>query len=192
MKKNLALFSVIAGLVIMTSSCNNSASSLGPKEVLVAFFDKLSKKDVDGAAKLATKESQSTMSMMKMGMEQAEKMETTTKEKKDIAEEMKNIEFGDAKIEGDAAAVPVKNKKEGEEFEFEFPLKKEDGGWKVDFSLATMMKMAKERNGRMKDVNEEDMKKGLQMMDSAMKNMDPQKLEDMKKRLEELKKAKEQ
>ena len=53
------------------------------------------------------------------------------------------MEFGDAKIEGDKATVPVKEKKSGETTNY--TLKKEDGVWKVAFDKATMTKMGTDK-----------------------------------------------
>jgi hypothetical protein len=90
---------------------------------------------------------------------------------KDNAEDFKNMVVGDAKIDGSNATVSVTNKKKNETVEF--PLKKEDGSWKVDFSMGTLMKMgmdkAKEDGteinpediDKMKDFNMDSLKKGL-------------------------------
>jgi Domain of unknown function (DUF4878) len=199
MKKIFSFLLLAIGMGVISTGCGGgSMSSASPKEVLVAFFDRLAKKDLDGAAKLATKDSKSTMDMMKKGMEMAEKMKDQTKDMKqeDPTEEFKNMEIGEAKINGDLATVAVKNKKK--ESEVEFPLKKEDGGWKVDFSMATLMKMGmderKKRGGDgddmthgMEGVDSVSLQKGLEVMDSALKKVDPKKLEETMKALEKLK-----
>jgi hypothetical protein len=196
MKKIFSSILIITMIGIIATGCGGgSMSSAGPKEVLVAFFEKLSKKDLDGAAKLATKDSKSTMDMMKKAFDMSEKMKDQMKDKEDPAEEFKNMEIGEAKINGDAATVAVKNKKK--ESEIEFPLKKEDGAWKVDFSMATLMKMGMdEKNKRansgeemnpMQGVDSASIQNGLKMMDSALKTVDPKKLEETMKALEKLK-----
>jgi Domain of unknown function (DUF4878) len=194
MKKLMNVFVIAAAFTMITVSCKNGgAVSNDPKAVLVAFFEKMSKKDIDGAAKLATKDSKTTMDMMKKGMEMAEKMkDQMPKDEKDPAEEFKNVEIGEAKIDGDAATVAFKNKKQ--DVSFDFPLKKEDGGWKVDFSMATLMKMGmdaknKGMNAAGNDVpmTEENIEKTKAMADSLMKNMDPKKMEEAMKAIEKLK-----
>lgn len=188
MKKVTQLFLAVAALAtIVIAGCKGGSSD--PKAVLTAFFEKLAKKDIDGAAKYATKASKSTLDMMKKGLEMAEKMGQDAKEK-DPTEEFKNLEFGDAKISGDSATVTVTKK--GEE-PFDFPLVKEDGSWKVDFSMATLMKMGKEK-GEMESMEElegvssDSVNKEVQKMaDSIIQNIDPKQLEDLKKSVEQLK-----
>jgi Domain of unknown function (DUF4878) len=196
MKKLMNVFVIAAAFTMITVSCKNGgAVSSDPKAVLVAFFERMSKKDIDGAAKLATKESKTTMDMMKKGMEMAEKMkDQMPKDEKDPAEEFKNVEIGEAKINGDAATVAFKNKKQN--VSFDFPLKKEDGGWKVDFSMGTLMKMgmdAKNKGmgggGNDAPMTEENLEKTKAMADSLMKNIDPKKMEEAMKAIEKMKEA---
>jgi hypothetical protein len=198
MKKVLSSLVLIITAAVIIAGCKGSASNAGPKEVLAAFFEKLSKKDLDGAAKLATKDSKSALDMMKKGFEMAEKMKGTSgASEQDPSEEFKDIEIGEAKINGDMATVPMRNKKKNEEIEF--PVKKEDGEWKVDFSMATLMKMGMEQQNKRSMSNESgddslekvdtaDIRKGLQMADSALKSIDPQKLKELQETMEKLKK----
>jgi hypothetical protein len=193
MKKMRTLLPLVASLLILSTSCNNGgASSSDPKAVLIEFFKRMEKKDIDGAAKLTTKDSKSTMEMMKKGMEAAEKMkDDMPKGDDDPSSDFKDVEFGDAKITGETAVVPINNKKENKQVEI--PLKKEDGEWKVDFSMATLMKMgmdAKDDMGMDEDgnnVNPEDLQKSMEAADSMMKNMDPEKMKEAMKALEKLK-----
>lgn len=151
---------VAVALSIFAIGCNKNDGD--PKAVLTSFFDALSKKDIDGAKKYATKESASMLDMMKMGMQNA------GADKKDDEYNKENMEFGEAKVDGDKATVPVKDKKSGESTNF--TLKKEDGAWKVAFDKATMMEMA---NEKMKEGGM-DMNKGmedLKNMSDSMGNM---------------------
>lgn len=165
-------------------------NSAGPKEVLVSFFERLSKKDLTGAGELATKESQTTISMMKTAFEMAEKYKDLAdkKETDDMAEDFKHVEFGDAVITGDAAVVPVKDTKNNKSFDV--PLKKEEGGWKVDFSPATVQKIARDNaepgDDSMENMDPEAMKRSMEMADSLMKNMDPEKMKEMQESLQKL------
>src|SRR6185436_19952398 len=130
MKKILLAIVMISSVFYF--SCN-SAGSGDPKAVLGQFFDALAKKDIEGARKLATKDSKSMIDMMEMGMKMGgDKKET---EKFDKA----NMEIGEAKIDGDKAVVPVKEKTSGETLNY--TLKKEDGSWKVAFDKASVMSM---------------------------------------------------
>ncbi|RYY46769.1 MAG: DUF4878 domain-containing protein [Chitinophagaceae bacterium] len=160
MKK--VLLAAFAGTMIMLASCNTTSGD--PKAVLSQFFTLLSKKDLAGARKLATTDSKSMLDMMEMAMK------TSTKEldKYDVTK----MEYGEAKIDGDRATVPVKEKESGETVNY--VLKKEDGAWKVAFDKATIMGMATDK------MNE----KGVNMSDSIsnaideLKKMDTDSLND--------------
>ncbi|MEI9945957.1 MAG: DUF4878 domain-containing protein [Chitinophagaceae bacterium] len=198
MKKIMRLFPLLAAVSLFTISCGGgSMSNAGPKEVLTEFFKKIAAKDIDGAAKLATKESKSTMDMMKKAMDMSEKMkDQATEADKDMAEEFKDVEIGDAKIDGDMATVPFKNKKKNQEMEF--PLKKEDGAWKVDFSMATLMKMGMDAkkdgmmdhemdgNDTMENMDAEKVKDGLKMADSLLQKIDPEKLKELQESMKKI------
>lgn len=115
--------------------CKSNGSD--PKGVLMSFFDALGKKDIEGAKKYATKESEAMLGMIQMGMSMAP--DSTKDQKYDKS----NMEFGDAKIDGDKATVPVKDKKSGETTNYS--LKKESGAWKVAFDKETMTKMGTDK-----------------------------------------------
>ena len=133
--KKLFLASAIVAMAIMTG-CHSGGGD--PKQVLMSFFTALSKKDISGAKKYATKESESMFSMLEMGMKMGgDKMGDMEKYDKS------KMEFGEAKIEGDKATVPVKDISSGESTNF--ILKKESGDWKVAFDKATMMQMGTDK-----------------------------------------------
>lgn len=203
------LFLAVTAVSFLTGCKGKDSVANDPKTVLIAFFEKMSKKDIEGAAKLATKESQGTMEMMKKAMTMADGMKDKMggKEEKDPGEDFKNMKVGDAKIDGDNATVAVINPSKGDKA-VDFPLKKEGGDWKVDFSMATLMKMGMDQAGKggMDDMNMSDttgvsdklenlmnsdsLKKGLDMADSILKNMDPEKMKEAMKTLEKLKELK--
>ncbi len=180
-----------------------------PRSVMVAFFERMSKKDLDGAARLSTKDSKSTIDMMKKAMDAAEKMgmdKDSTVKNDDPSEEFKKMVIGEAKINGDNATVTVTNTVKNNE-KNEFPLKKEGGEWKVDFSMATLMKMGMDKakntstddnkmneadtteiTDKMKDlINSDTLKKGLNDLDSVLKELDPEKMKEALKELDKLK-----
>ncbi|MEP6711964.1 MAG: hypothetical protein ABJA37_06100 [Ferruginibacter sp.] len=132
--------------------CTDTGSG-DPKIVLSQFVDALAKKDIATARKLATAESKSMLDLMEMGMKGGE---TKDLEKYD----KNNMEFGEAKINGDKATVPVKEKTSGETINYS--LKKEGGQWKVAFDKASLM-------GTITDKMQE---KGINPMDSLKKGMD--------------------
>ncbi len=142
--KKLLTSTLIAGtLALLLAACKGKDKAAGgdPKTVLTAFFEKMAQKDIDGAAKLCTKDSKSTLDLMKKAFDAAKGMEKAGAEIKedDGTEDFKDMVFGETKIDGDKATVSVTNKKKNETFDF--PLKKEGGDWKVDFSMSTLMKM---------------------------------------------------
>ena len=195
MKKLINVFFIATAITLVIIGCKGKNSVANdPRTVLSSFFERISKKDIEGASKLATRDSKSTMDMMKMGMDMAEKMkDKMSKEQKDPAEEFKNVEIGEAKINGNDATVAFKNKKN--DTSFDFPLKKEDGSWKVDFSMSSLMKMGMEQAGKTggtENMTSDSLTKALkQMQDSIMKVInDPEKMEKMKEALKELDKLK--
>ena len=169
----------------------------------------MSKKDLDGAAKLATKDSKTTIDLMKKAMDAAEKMgmdKDSMIKNDDPTEEFKKMVIGEAKINGDNATVAVTNTVKDNKMN-EFPLKKEGGEWKVDFSMATLMKMGMDKTentgtdenkkndtdttgttDEMKDlINSDSLKKGLNDLDSVLKELDHEKLKEALKELDKIK-----
>lgn len=209
MKRIVTTLLIAASGIMLLAGCKGKDKVANdPKTVLVTFFERMSKKDIDGAAKLVTKESKGTMDMMKKAMDMGEKMKdkTDTLAEKDPAEDFKNMQFGEAKIDGDKATVSVSNPAKENKI-IDFPLKKEDGDWKVDFSMGTLMKMGKDQGGnkgfqvneypddtlnnKMDDfMNSDSLKRAMEMLDSALKNMDPEKMKEMKDAMKELEKLK--
>ena len=115
-------------LIVLLICCSGHRD---PKMVLTQFFEALSKKDMYKARSLATAESKFTLDMldlaMKTGSREIEIFDPAGKE------------FGDARINGEAATVPVKDKSGGATMIF--LLKKEDGSWKVSFDNNVIMNM---------------------------------------------------
>lgn len=186
--KYLALLSTITILSFFACKSGPGTNVANePKVVLKAFFERLANKDFKGAEELATSESKSVMSIFKLGLEMAEKMDKSNPEYKDPTDEMKNVEIGEPIIKGEEALVPFVNKKTGSKSEF--PLKKENGLWKVNLSLSALQTMAKKENGEVLDkMDTTQFKEGIKKMDSIMKNVDVEKLKSLQKQLENLSK----
>lgn len=174
--KKLFFASAIVALAAFSTGCNSAANG-DPKTVLIAFFDALGKKDIAGAKKLATKESESMFTMLEMGMKMGG-------DKADNKFDKTNMEFGETKIEGDKATVAVKDKKSNETTNF--ILKKEGGAWKVAFDKASFMQMGadkikneggmdnlddkmKEGLDKLKDINADSLKNS---MEEGLKSLD--------------------
>lgn len=179
MKKMLLTVTVTASLLF--AGCN--AGGGDPKTVLVAFFTALSKKDIAGAKKLATKDSEAMFSMIEMGM-------NMSKDNKDMEKfDNTKMEFGETKIEGDKATVAVKEKTSGETVNY--ILKKEGGGWKVAFDKASLMQMGADKmkeKGMDTNAAMDTLSEGL----DKMKNMNMDSLNGkMKEGLDKLKEIQE-
>ena len=216
MKNILTTFIIATALITITTGCKGKDSVVNdPKAVVVAFFEKMSRKDLDGASKLATKESKATIDMMKKGMDMAENMKdgmNGTVKEKDETEKFKNMQFGEAKIDGNNATVSIVNPASDKgEKAFDFPLKKEGGDWKVDFNLGTLMKMGMSQTNktgfgdmdktdtdtagvsdRIKGyLNTDSLKQAMEQLDSMMKTLDPEKVKQLKEAMKIIEKTKE-
>ncbi len=173
------LLAIVMLSAVSFYSCNSGGGD--PKAVLGQFFTALSKNDIEGARKLATKDSKSMIDMMEMGMKMGKDKSESDKFKPD------NMEIGEAKIDGDKAIISVKEKTSGETLNYN--LKKEDGGWKVAFDKASVMSMGMEKMNekginpsdsidaamdKLKDINmdslKDKMKEGMQALDT-LKNV---------------------
>jgi hypothetical protein len=131
--KKLLFIAFIAATTLFVS-CKSGGGD--PKAVLGQFFDALSKKDMVAARKLSTTDSKQMLDLMEMGMKSDSKEESA---KYDAGK----MEFGEAKIDGDKATLPVKDKASGETMNY--TLKKEGGAWKVAFDKNSIMSMGMEK-----------------------------------------------
>lgn len=182
-------------LGIITIGCNTGTSTGNdPNEVLKTFFDHLSKKDIDGAAKYATSDSKATLQMMKKGLDMAEKLKDSLPDN-DVLKEFEKVVIEPARISGDSAFVVVRYE-DKQKPNAEFKLRKEDNGWKVDFTMTALMgmglKAGKEKGSEVLDsinkkMNSEEMKKGMKLADSVLKNIGTKSIEELQKQLEKLK-----
>ncbi len=167
--KKLILAAIVVCLAVFVSCKQGSAGN--PNEVLSAFFDAMAKQDTVKIKALSTKESEQMLGMMKMGMSMADS-------KKDLQKYDKTkMEFGTAVINGDNAKVPVKDKASGETVNF--PMKKEDGKWKVAFDKSSVMEMGMEK---MKDSK-------MNLNDTLKNAMDEMKNINMDSLMQEVKKG---
>ena len=130
------IFLAVAIIVIFAAGCKTEGSS-DPKGVLTSFITALSEKDIEGAKKHATKESEAMLGMIQMTMSMV------PDSSKDKMYDKNNMEYGEPVITGDKAVVPVKDKKSGQTTNY--TLKKENGAWKVAFDKATMTDMGKDK-----------------------------------------------
>ncbi len=178
-------------LVIM-AACSNVTGN-DPNVVLQEFFEHLAKKDIDGASKYVTSDSKPTMQMMKKGLDMAEKTKDSALQN-DPMKEFEDVVIEPARVMGDSALITVRSKT-NKRPNAEFKLIKQSNGWKVDFTMGTLMRMGAKAAGETSSpdltdigsIDSSDMKKGMEMADSILKNMDPQMLEDIQKKLKNMK-----
>jgi hypothetical protein len=150
MKKIILSAAIVCTAVLF--GCNNVGSG-DPKAVLVEFMDALAKKDMTTARKLATAESKTMLDLIETNVNNINNKDMEKYDKS-------KMEIGEAKIDGDKATVPVKEK--GSDETTNFTLKKENGAWKVAFDKASMMQMGMDK------MNEHG---GPQNMDSLKEKM---------------------
>ena len=176
--KKLSVVLAILTVSFFIVSCSGGSGG-DPKATLVAFFEALGKKDMEGARKLATADSKSMIDMIEMGM----KMSKDNKDSKEMEKfDKTKMEFGDAKIDGDKATIPVKEKTSGEMTNF--TLKKEAGGWKVAFDKASMMQMGMDKmkekdpgamdslNSHLNEIKKLNVDSLKDLMNNGMKSLD--------------------
>jgi Domain of unknown function (DUF4878) len=181
MKKFILATAILASFAYF--GCKSGGDG-DPKSVLIQFFTALSKNDMEGARKLATKDSKSMIDMLEMGM----KMDKQ-KDKEANKFEISRMEFSEPKIDGDKAVVPVKETTSGETLNY--TLKKEDGAWKVAFDKSSMMEMGMDKMNekginpadsigaameKLKELNidslKEGMNQGIESMDSVKQQLE--------------------
>ncbi len=132
--KTYATFCVM--ILIILAGCN--AGSDDPDAVLRKFFTAVTEKNVEAAKTYVTEDSEMMINMMQLGMQKG-----GSKTDSIFSYAKENLEIGTAKIDGDKALVPVKDKRSGETTEFS--LKKESGSWKVAFDMSTLMQMVSKK-----------------------------------------------
>ena len=165
--KNLSLVFCFACAMVLMGSCSSSPAG-NPRDTLSAFFDAMSKKDMETVRKLTTSESKGMIDMMQMGMNMASDNSALANYDK------ANMEIGEAVINGDEATVITKEKTTGESVTFS--LKKQEGAWKVAFDMGSMMQMATDKM-KEKGVSTDSLK----MMMNEMKNLNMDSLQKILK-----------
>ncbi len=191
MRNIVKLISCSFIVAILLVSCS-SVTSNDPNAVLQEFFEHLAKKDIDGATKYVTSDSKPTMQMMKKGLDMAEKMKDSLPQS-DPMKDFQDVVIEPARIMGDSAFIVVKSKTQ-QRPDAEFKLLKQSSGWKVDFTMGTLMRMGMKSVQNQGDeisdsinMNSEEIQKGMKMADSVLKNMDPKMLDEIQKKLDNLK-----
>ena len=159
-----------AALVSITFLLSCKSGGGDPKAVLTEFFDALAKKDLAKARTLATADSKQMFDLMEIGMKSGEA--------KDMGDYDKSkMEFGEVKIDGEKATVAVKDKNSGEVTNF--PLKKENGTWKVAFDKSSMMEMG------MQKMKEKGLDNAVDSLKEGMDKLKNMNIDSLKGQMEE-------
>ena len=181
--KKITYFLLSLAATVIFFSCS-SVNNKDPKSVVQAFYESLAKQDIESATKYASAESKQTLDMMKKAFEAAKQMPGVKDSLEKNAAEFKNVVFGETKIEGDKATVEVSSTKFPEQGKIKMPLVKQNGEWKVDFSMATLMNMGKDAM-KAEGANTDSIKHDV---DAAIENINMDSLSNkLKKSLDSLK-----
>lgn len=121
--------------MLFLAGCNSTVED--PAAVLSEFFSAMSQKNIEGAKKLVTEDSEGMINMMQMSLKNLDAPDTG-----DQFNPAK-LTVGKATVNGDEAEVPVTEKASGETVNFF--LKKEKGQWRVAFDMATIARMARQK-----------------------------------------------
>lgn len=131
MKKIILI--VIVAIIFVGCKSNDKIES--PNKVFASFTEALSKKDLAKARELCTDESKTVLDFLE---KKTGNMKISSMDKFDTSK----VTFGEAIINGDEAKMPIKDKESG--VTVEFPLKKEDGVWKIAFDMKSLFDMSME------------------------------------------------
>lgn len=184
---NKIFYTVLASILTVAffTACK-SKTETDPKATAEAFYEALSKKDFDVAAKYATQESQSALDMMKSAVKMAEQF--GKKDDIDFAKELKGktISYSEPEMDGpNQARVTILA--DGKE-QMPLILKKENEVWKVAFDKATIMSSERDQMNEnpARDSNLTDtIIDKLENVHDSVRN----ELEESEKKLDSLKKA---
>ena len=174
------LFAAIVMMSIAFVSCK-SADSMKPEEVLSSFFDALGKKDIEKAKELSTPDSKMILDMLSSAL----KMDTSAMG--GAMYDKNTMKFGEPKIDGDAASIPVTETKSGAVVNYK--LKKINGAWKVAFDKNSLMQTGMEAAGENKDLLNKDGDVGdstdiEQRMKDAKEELGNMNMDSLKRELE--------
>ncbi len=190
MKKSTSDLCCLILLITLLFPACRAEESNGPGAVLTSFFELLSKKDVDGAARLTTEDGQYAIAMVRKGIEWSEKLRDTESDA-ESADAFSNLKIGEAVIEGNTASVPVSLKSEKKVLT-NFRLIKIAGYWKVALTMENLAALGQRKPKNDADVimdsihnlNPQDIQHSKELADSILRNMDPGKVEEIQKNLE--------
>jgi hypothetical protein len=157
-------------ICLLLYACNSNKKELTktPNEVFVIFSNAITKKDFSTARKYSTKESHAIIGIL----------ESPIKKEKNIGVlqpfDSSSFDFGNAVIKNNEAKIPLTNKES--KMTILFPLKMEDGIWKVSFeanSFIDMIMSATEEksSNKIENLNIDSMEKVMQKFKKELENI---------------------
>lgn len=119
--------------ILFSCASNKKDAPKTPNETFVIFSNAITKKDFSTALKYATKESQIIVRILASSL----------KKEKNIGAlqpfDSSSFDFGNAVIKNKEATIPLTNKES--KMTINFPLKMEDGVWKLSFEANSFIDM---------------------------------------------------
>ncbi len=164
MKKIISI--VVVAILLINCKSNDKIET--PNQVFSNFADALSKKDLSKARELCTADSKAVLDFME---KKSKDMKVMPMDKFDTSK----VSFGEVIIDGDNAKMPIKDKESG--VTVEFPLKKEDGVWKIAFDMKSLFDMS------METLKDDKLNIPQQKLDSIMKKFKSVNLDSLEKEM---------
>ena len=159
---------LIIVVTIVLNACKSKDAVETPTQVFSSFAEALSKKDVTKARELCTADSKAVLDFME---KKSKDMKVMPMDKFDTSK----VSFGEVKINGDEASIPIKDKQSG--VTVEFPLKKEDGVWKIAFDMKSLYDMS------METLKDEKLNIPQEKLDEIMKKFKNVNLDSLEKEM---------
>jgi hypothetical protein len=164
MKKIISI--VIVAIFFVGCKSNDKIET--PNKVFSNFAEALSKKDLSKARELCTADSKAVLDFME---KKSKGMKVMPMDKFDTSK----VSFGEVIINGDEAKIPIKEKESG--VTVEFPLKKEDGVWKIAFDMKSLFDMS------METLKDDKLNIPQEKLDSIMKKFKSVNLDSLEKEM---------
>jgi hypothetical protein len=167
-EKNMKKIISIVVVAIVLIGCKSNDKIEPPKKVFSSFAEALSKKDLAKARELCTNDSKTVIDFLE---KKSGNMKVSSMDKFDTSK----VTFGEVVIDGDDAKMPIKDKESG--VTIDFPLKKEDGVWKVAFDMKSLFDMS------METLNDPKLNIPAGKLDSLMKQFKSVNLDSLEKEM---------
>jgi hypothetical protein len=155
-------------VVIVFAACKSNDKIEPPNKVFSSFADALSKKDMVKARELCTNDSKTVLDFLE---KKSGDMKMSSMDKFDTSK----VTFGEVVIDGENAKMPIKDKESG--VTIDFPLKKEDGVWKIAFDMKSLFDMS------METLKDPKLNISTDKLDSLMKKFKSVNLDSLEKEM---------